>query len=59
MPEWKQEIRQQLAGLHLPPAREAEIIEELSDHLTNLYAEILREGPDVLPGQVAFAVQDE
>jgi putative ABC transport system permease protein len=44
MPEWKQEIRKQLAGLYLPPAREAEIIEELSDHLTNLYGEILAEG---------------
>ncbi len=44
MPEWKQEIRKQLAGLHLPPAREAEIIDELSDHLANLYEEILAEG---------------
>src|SRR5260370_18227362 len=44
MPEWKQEIRKQLAGLHLPPAREAEIIDELSDHLANLDEEILAEG---------------
>ncbi len=44
MPEWKQEIRKQLAGLNLPPAREEEIIEELSSHLENLYEEIIAEG---------------
>jgi predicted permease len=44
MPEWKEEIREKLAGLHLPPAREAEIIDELSEHLANLYEEILAEG---------------
>jgi hypothetical protein len=30
MPEWKQEIRKQLAALNLSPTREEEIIEELS-----------------------------
>lgn len=44
MPEWNNEVRRQLKGLHLPPAREEEIIEELSDHLENLYEEILAEG---------------
>ncbi|MFZ0736443.1 MAG: ABC transporter permease [Candidatus Acidiferrales bacterium] len=44
MPEWRQEIRKQLAGLNLPPTREAEIIDELSDHLANLYEEIIAEG---------------
>jgi len=44
MPEWKQEIRKRLAGLNLPPTREEEIIEELSDHLDNLYEEIIAEG---------------
>ncbi len=44
MPDWKQEIKKQLVGLNFPPAREAEIIEELSDHLENLHAEILSEG---------------
>ena len=28
MPDWKEEIREQLAGLKLPPAPEAEIVEE-------------------------------
>lgn len=44
MPDWKQEIRKQLAALNLSPTREVEIIEELSDHLENLYEEIIAEG---------------
>src|SRR5215475_3616903 len=40
MPEWKQEIRQRLASLNLAPAREAEIAEELAQHLDDLYAEL-------------------
>ena len=44
MPEWKQEIRKQLAALNLSPTREEEIIEELSEHLENLYEEIIAEG---------------
>lgn len=44
MPEWKPEISKQLARLNISPAREQEIIEELSDHLENLYEEIVTEG---------------
>jgi hypothetical protein len=44
MPEWRDEVRRQLKGLNLPPAREEEIVEEISDHLENLYEEILAEG---------------
>lgn len=40
MPEWKNEIRKQLVGLNLRPEREAEIIEELSDHLQQRYEEL-------------------
>src|SRR5262245_9224434 len=41
MPDWKQEIRQRLAGLRLAPAREAAIVEELAQHLEDCYAESL------------------
>src|SRR5262245_4908158 len=41
MPEWKQEIRERLAGLHLEPSREAAIIEELAQYLDDHYAELL------------------
>jgi predicted permease len=40
MPEWKEEIRMRLAGSKLEPAREAEIVEELSQHLEDRYAEL-------------------
>src|SRR5262245_5081115 len=44
MPDWKQEIRRRLASLKLDPAREAEIVEELSQHLADRYAESLTRG---------------
>src|SRR5262245_35139619 len=40
MPEWKEEIRRRLAGLKLDPAREAEIVEELSQHLEDRYRDL-------------------
>jgi putative ABC transport system permease protein len=44
MPEWKREITERLAALELDPAREAEIVEELSQHLEDRYAESLARG---------------
>src|SRR5262245_34949054 len=44
MPEWKQEIRQRLANLKLEPARETEIVEEVSQHLDDRYEESLARG---------------
>jgi macrolide transport system ATP-binding/permease protein len=44
MPEWKEEIRQRLASLKLEPSREVEIVEELSQHLADRYAESLTRG---------------
>lgn len=44
MPEWKQEIRQRLANLMLEPTREAEIVEELAQHLDDRYVELLTSG---------------
>ncbi|MBO0726571.1 MAG: ABC transporter permease, partial [Blastocatellia bacterium] len=44
MPEWKDEIKERLARLKLEPAREAEIVEELSQHLDDRYAELLAGG---------------
>src|SRR5262245_14472494 len=40
MPEWKEEIRRRLAGLELDPAREAEIVEELSQCLEDRYRDL-------------------
>jgi predicted permease len=44
MPEWKTEIRHRLASLELEPSREAEITEELSQHLEDRYGESLASG---------------
>ncbi len=44
MPDWKDEIRKRLANLKLSPVREAEIVEELSQHMESLYEELLSGG---------------
>jgi macrolide transport system ATP-binding/permease protein len=44
MPEWKTEISRRLAPLKLEPTREAEIVEELAQHLDDRYAELLSGG---------------
>jgi len=44
MPDWQAEIRQRLASSKLEPAREAEIVDELSQHLEDRYAESLARG---------------
>ena len=44
MPEWKQEIVRHLAGLRLDPAREMEIVEELTLHLEARYDELRADG---------------
>ncbi|HKO11672.1 MAG TPA: ABC transporter permease [Acidobacteriaceae bacterium] len=41
MPDWTQEVRQRLENLRIDPAREAIIIEELSQHLEDRYEELL------------------
>src|SRR5262245_4762796 len=42
--KWKQEIRNRLTPLKLEPAREAAIVEELSQHLDDSYEESLASG---------------
>jgi predicted permease len=46
MPEFKEAIRERLAGLSLSPAREAEIVEELSQHLDDQYEQAMSRGAD-------------
>jgi predicted permease len=41
MPNWKEEIRTRLAGTNLEPTRQNEIIDELSQHLDDRYAELI------------------
>src|SRR6266404_5391559 len=44
MPEWKEEIRRRLATLSVEPAREAEIVEELAQHLDDRHQALLSDG---------------
>jgi putative ABC transport system permease protein len=44
MPDWSQPIRERLQGLKLEGAREAEIVEELSQHLDDRYRELVSGG---------------
>jgi predicted permease len=51
MPEWKPEVLCRLAPLKLDPTREAEIVDELSQHLEDRYQELLASGQ---PEDAAF-----
>ena len=44
MPNWAKQIESRLASLRLEAGREAEIIEELSEHLDLRYAELRDQG---------------
>jgi putative ABC transport system permease protein len=44
MPDWSADLKSRLASLSLSPAREAEIIEELSVHLDDRYRELTSTG---------------
>lgn len=43
-PDWEEKIRERLAPLRLNPAREAEMIEELAQHLNDCHKALLSEG---------------
>src|SRR5262245_19850754 len=44
MPDWRPDIASRLDSLRLDPARKAEIIEELTEHLDQRYDDLLAEG---------------
>lgn len=44
MPEWKPELLRRLAPLKLAPTREAEIADELAQHLEDRYQELISDG---------------
>lgn len=46
MPDWNDDIRRRLAPLGLSPAREAEITEELAQHLDDCYRDLRERGLD-------------
>ncbi|HEX5966765.1 MAG TPA: permease prefix domain 1-containing protein, partial [Pyrinomonadaceae bacterium] len=44
MPDWSEVVRRRLATLQLQPAKEAEIVEELAQHLDDVYQRSLAKG---------------
>ena len=44
MPDWREEVRSRLASLRLQPAQENEIVEELAQHLEDVYERSLAMG---------------
>jgi putative ABC transport system permease protein len=46
MPDWAKEIRASIAALNLEPMHEAELVEELNQHLRDRYDEMLTGGTD-------------
>ena len=44
MPDWRHAIARRLEGLRLRPTREAEVVEELAQHLDDRYHEHLSGG---------------
>lgn len=60
MPDWKAEISPRLKSLKLAPVREAEIVEELSQHLDDRFQELLSSGvSDDEARRAALAELDE
>jgi predicted permease len=51
VPGWKDEIKKQVASLKLEPTREAEIVEELEQHLEDCYTESLADGVTLAEAQ--------
>src|SRR5215475_10219017 len=44
MPDWSRHVRPRLTSLRLSPAREAEIVEELAQHLDDRWRELIAGG---------------
>jgi len=51
--EWRPELTRRLADLRLPPVREAEIIEELSQHLDDRVHDLVAAGADATSARAA------
>ena len=44
MPDWKEEVRKRLSDLNLAPANEADVVEELAQHVEDVYERALGSG---------------
>jgi ABC-type lipoprotein release transport system permease subunit len=54
MPDWKKYIRERLASLQLGPEREAEMIDEMSQHLEAAFEEALAAGASEVEAYLGY-----
>ena len=60
MRDWREEVRQRLRGARLGPAAEADIVEELAQHLEDRFAELRGSGVgDAEAERIAYAELEE
>jgi putative ABC transport system permease protein len=57
MPDWRPDIRARVSQLSIAPAREAEIVEELSQHLDDRWRELVARGHE--PDEAARIARTE
>lgn len=57
MPDWAREVRTRLASVRLSPTREAEIVDELTQHLQDRYDELVASG--VAPDDATRLTREE
>ena len=60
MPDWRREVRERLAQLRIEPAQESEIVEELAQHLDDVYQRLIAKGlPEQEAKQLALRELDD
>jgi predicted permease len=57
MPDWSSTLRERLAGLRLDPAREAGVVEELAQHASDRYEELIAKGTDPQRAEAAVLAE--
>lgn len=59
MRDWKQEVRAQLAGTNIPPARESDIVEELSQYLHDRCEDLQGKGQSEAAAEIQVLAEIE
>src|SRR5579864_8863127 len=52
-PDFKDDVRRRVTGLHLEPTREAAIVEEMAQHLEQRYEELVAQGSTAVAAREA------
>ncbi|HEY7112594.1 MAG TPA: ABC transporter permease [Thermoanaerobaculia bacterium] len=57
MPDWSAAVRERLAGLRLDPARESALVEELAQHASDRYEELVTNGANAAEAERAILAE--